>query len=819
MKIILLLAVTFLNSLAQGAPSSTTTVASLTSECRSCAEECRTYDIERDGGLCKCDTDCEVYGDCCGPLPNQRPESCEHTSPNTNLDGLQFTCQSIFLDSAINVMKYEAFWMVSRCSVDWIEEVGESGEAVLEGCISETRNLPPVTDIVTGVVYKNQHCALCNRVENVLPWQASIVCTDYLYQLLNTTPISELSVTIFQEQCQACSYQPPSSVQPPRACYPTTDTCSEVLIKGSDNECVNGSYNLQTETTLSADPQVYRNRACARCDGVDSTTCLVEKFRGTNVVPRQCKPVTVDSSSPTTPAITLSTEVPATTPFLPPELPSKVPASTEFPLLPPFIPTSIIIENNNKFILPVDPEPINQGIPFTITLSNLGGGRVSVQSEMVSVNVTVDCPEGQAAVGLECRKTVCPENFVSVDGRCFSPQAPVGRNADNQSTNETANGSFLNCPTELVPLNDTEFTQLNNNTVLVDGKEFEVLGYSEHGQPLICPDNFTTVNTTNNFFFYPVGFIELTYIGCSLSVIGSALVLITYGLFKELRSLPSKILMNLAFANLVTNLLILIGGPVSQAFPITQLCTAVAILLHFFFLAQFAWMSVMSFEVVRKFNRARKLIVDSKRETLRLFISYVTVGWGLPLLISTVSVIVNFTTTGLVLYGVLADGSLGSCWINHLESAVITFVAPLILSILFNLVMFIVVSAYIIIASRTQAKLKKEDGTPFFRLNVAIFCTTGLTWIFGFIAILAGGTWAWYLFIIFNSTQGFVIFIAFLFTKKTMRLYINCITCRGAEKTSESSTASTSQSSTATVRLQKQNTTLDNITTTAGGNS
>ena len=323
--------------------------------------------------------------------------------------------------------------------------------------------------------------------------------------------------------------------------------------------------------------------------------------------------------------------------------------------------------------------------------------------------------------------------------------------------------------------------------MLVDGKEFEVLGYSERGQPLICPDNFTTVNTTNNFFFYPVGFIELTYIGCSLSVIGSALVLITYGLFKELRSLPSKILMNLAFANLVTNLLILIGGPVSQAFPITQLCTAVAILLHFFFLTQFVWMSVMSFEVVRKFNRARKLIVDTKHETLCLFISYVTVGWGLPLLISTVSIIVNFTTTGLVLYGVLADRSLGSCWINHLESAVLTFVVPLILSILFNLVMFVVVSAYIIIASQTQAKLKKEDGTPFFRLNVAIFCTTGLTWIFGFIAILAGGTWAWYLFIIFNSTQGFVIFIAFLFKRQTVTHYISFLSCKKFAKSSSTS--------------------------------
>jgi hypothetical protein len=354
-----------------------------------------------------------------------------------------------------------------------------------------------------------------------------------------------------------------------------------------------------------------------------------------------------------------------------------------------------------------------------------------------------------------------------------------------------------------VALNDTEFTLLTNESVLVEGEEMEIFGYSADGRPLVCPDNVTTVQVNTTIFSYPVGYLELTYIGCSLSVIGSALVLITYGLFKELRSLPSKILMNLAFANLVTNLLILVGGPISQAFPIVELCTSVAVALHFFFLAQFAWMSIMSLEVVRKFHRAKKLIMDSKHDKLQLLLAYLLAGWGLPLLITAVSIVVNFTTQGLVLYGVLADGSLGSCWINHIESALIAFVVPLVLSITFNLIMFIVVSVYIFMASRSQAKLHREDATPFLHLNIAIFCTTGLTWVFGFVAILAGTSWAWYLFIIFNSTQGFVIFVAFLLTKKTLKLYLNCLTCRrGVEKTSKSSASTSSPASNGSVTVQ-----------------
>ena len=764
MKIILLfiavISLTLVNAQSYPpAPSPLPTVSPtvLIPEHRSCKEGCRAYDINKDGGLCKCDSDCGAYGDCCGPSPTRRPRGCRGTVQDVHLQGLQFTCRSIFLDSEIkDVMKHEAFWMVSRCSSDWLVEAGDSGQMVLDGCTNEARDLPPVTDANTGIVYKNQHCALCNHVEDTVPWSSNIVCTPYLYDLLETTPISQINVSLFQAQCRPCSYLRPNSVRPPRACYPTEDTMS-CFAEPQLRNCVNGSYDPWVGTFMSDNctfrVRAYRNRACADCNG-KSRLQLVERFRDTNSVPRQCKP------NVTIPEVDLT---PVTT-SPPKSALASVTEHSNYSIRILYSPRSTRCSN------------VPSGIPFTIAFSNLGEGLVSITTKGESVSMPFKCPQGQAPVGLRCINTICPVNFMSVDGRCFSRHAISG---GNQSTNESGSGLFINCPTELVPLNDTGYTKLSNRTVLVDGIVKEILHYRD-GIPLICPNN------NNTFFSYPVGFLELTYVGCSLSVIGSALILITYGLFKELRSLPSKILMNLAFANLWTNLLLLIGGPLTQAFPITQLCTAVAILLHFFFLVQFAWMSVMSFDVVRKFNQARKLTVDSKHTELRLLVIYAFVGWGVPLLISTVSLIINFTTAGLVLYGVLADGSLGFCWINHLESAVITFVVPLVLSLSFHLVMFIVATFYICMAARSQAKLERKGGTPLFHLNIAIFCTTGLTWIFGFIAILAGTSWVWYPFIIFNSTQGFVIFIAFLFTKKTLKLYIRCLTCKKAKDLSKS---------------------------------
>jgi len=258
----------------------------------------------------------------------------------------------------------------------------------------------------------------------------------------------------------------------------------------------------------------------------------------------------------------------------------------------------------------------------------------------------------------------------------------------------------------------------------------------------------------------------------------------TYGLFKDLRSLPSKLLMNLAATILMSSLFILIGGPITAAFPNVNLCTSVAVILHFFFLGQFSWMSVMSFEMARTFNQALKLRTqESNRFKRNLFITYFLIGWGLPLLVTVISITVNFTTNGLVLYGVLSDGTQGSCWINHLESAVVAFVIPVCLSLLFNFTTFIVVSVYLFMASQVQDKVEKQNHISYLRINLAIFTVSGLTWVFGFIAILAGTSWAWYIFIILNSSLGFVIFIAFLFTKKVLNLYLSLLHMRVPEST------------------------------------
>jgi len=47
-----------------------------------------------------------------------------------------------------------------------------------------------------------------------------------------------------------------------------------------------------------------------------------------------------------------------------------------------------------------------------------------------------------------------------------------------------------------------------------------------------------------------------------------------------------------------------------------------------------------------------------------------------------------------------------------------------------------------------------------------------------FLAIPDATNWAWYPFVIFNSTQGFTIFLAFLLNKKAFKRYIDLFSCK-----------------------------------------
>ena len=748
-------------------------------DCNFCQEICN----PRAGSfsaLCKCDVDCQVFRDCCCASVPTPPSKTEALQPGVKLD-----CISTYLNPDIQVLaENKGFLMISTCPDSWMEM--EDG-ATADFCISSNTStvLPPVTSTATGTVYKNKFCAFCNGVNELIAWQTDFFCDEIVYNLLFFTNISEIMLIpdILKRHCRECSFQVPAittiTQNYPRSCIPSVSTClpsnqlEEFIVRNLsytdiEKNCVAGVLNLVRSTTSGV---VYRNTACAICNNEEHIECL-----SLDKADKKC-------------------------------LPDIIP-----PLGPPGI-------------APPPPPPPEIHLFFTITLSNLGGG-VTISNEGDGASISLHCPEGEAPVGLECRPTLCPDGYALRGGRCalitptlttpFSnstlrncsteilvldrtdyidfgndtiilmenesvlivtdydemgrPIICVKNDSDNTSNPDL---TFLDCPTALVPLNITEYTDVENGTILYENVAVTIMFYDEYGRPLVCPSNTTSTDSFSAQLLAQLpGLQELSYIGCSLSILGTTMVLVTYTLFSELRSLAGLILMNLCIPIFAINLLFITLGPTLQSFPVKELCSTVAVALHFFYLVQFSWMSIFSCEMVRKFYLARKLLTDSKKKERKLLVSYMFIGWCMPMVIIIISIILNVSVEGWILYGVDSDGNISLCWINHFVSSILIFLLPLVLCFSCNLLMFLL-TTFLMFSNRDASTQQKNNTFILVRVWVAVFSTTSLTWIFGFFAISSQLYWMWYPFVIFNSVQGFSIFLAFLFTKKILKLYFS----------------------------------------------
>ena len=463
-------------------------------------------------------------------------------------------------------------------------------------------------------------------------------------------------------------------------------------------------------------------------------------------------------------------------------------------------------------------------LPFSAILDIQGSGIVSISSTEISKTEVITCSRNEIFdPGTGCRMIVCPVGSQSNDGVCVtlteeptstsmvSPAIPTDFNISNGNETDFTAGT-INCTS--IALDESEYQLINESTVLFQGEVYPVIGYDANNRPLICVDFNRTgeieINITVTFLQYPKGFTELTYIGCSLSIIGSLMILFTYTIFKEIRTLPSKILMNLAVAFLVSDLFFLLGVCITLRIRSVEFCTATAIIKHFFFLSRFSWMNILGVEYTRIFTMAIQMKRDEKKSSKnKLLILYVILGWGTPLLITIPTIIVNYTIDDAVLYGTDIDGSLGLCWINDTLSAIIAFVVPIFLSILLNIFLFVTVVILFCVASPDSKNVKSQRSTQI-RIVMAIFAVLGITWIFGFIALLANLSWPWYPFIILNSTQALIISIMFLGTKKIILRYYSFFCC-GFKKGKIQPTKSTQDTQDKRTHEKYQVNTLDSV--------
>ncbi|KAF0887379.1 AGRG2 protein, partial [Crocuta crocuta] len=288
----------------------------------------------------------------------------------------------------------------------------------------------------------------------------------------------------------------------------------------------------------------------------------------------------------------------------------------------------------------------------------------------------------------------------------------------------------------------------------------------------------------------------ITYIGCGLSSIFLSVTLVTYLAFEKIRrDYPSRILLQLCAALLLLNLVFLLDSWIAL-YDMRGLCISVAVFLHYFLLVSFTWMGLEAFHMylalVKVFNTyIRKYILK-----------FCVVGWGVPAVIVIIVLAISPNNYGLGSYGKFPNGSPDDfCWINSNAVFYITVVGYFCVIFLLNFSMFIVVLVQLCrIKKKKQLGAQRKTSIQDLRSVAGLTFLLGITWGFAFFAWGPVNVTFMYLFAIFNTLQGFFIFIFYCVAKENVRKQWRRYLCCGKLRLAENS----DWSKTATNGLKKQ---------------
>ncbi|CAH6780188.1 Adgrg2 [Phodopus roborovskii] len=280
----------------------------------------------------------------------------------------------------------------------------------------------------------------------------------------------------------------------------------------------------------------------------------------------------------------------------------------------------------------------------------------------------------------------------------------------------------------------------------------------------------------------------ITYIGCGLSSIFLSVTLVTYIAFEKIRrDYPSKILIQLCAALLLLNLVFLLDSWIAL-YNARGFCISVAVFLHYFLLVSFTWMGLEAFHMylalVKVFNTyIRKYILK-----------FCIVGWGVPAMVVTIVLTISPDNYGIGSYGKFPNGTPDDfCWINSNAVFYITVVGYFCVIFLLNISMFIVVLVQLCrIKRKKQLGAQRKTSIQDLRSIAGLTFLLGITWGFAFFAWGPVNVTFMYLFAVFNTLQGFFIFIFYCAAKenvrKQWRRYICCGKLRLAENSGNAST-------------------------------
>ncbi|XP_043554589.1 adhesion G protein-coupled receptor L2 isoform X14 [Chiloscyllium plagiosum] len=284
----------------------------------------------------------------------------------------------------------------------------------------------------------------------------------------------------------------------------------------------------------------------------------------------------------------------------------------------------------------------------------------------------------------------------------------------------------------------------------------------------------------------------ISWVGIVISLICLAICIFTFCFFRGLQSDRNTIHKNLCMNLFIAEFIFLVG---IDKVDYEIACSIFAGVLHFFFLAAFAWMCLEGVQLYLMLVE----VFESEYSRKKYF--YLC-GYLLPAIIVGVSAAVDYKSYG----------TKKACWLRIDNHFIWSFLGPVCLIILVNLV-FLCITVYKMVKHTPTLKpdssrlenINYEDNKPHLKSWVlgafALLCLLGLTWGFGLLFINEESIVMAYLFTIFNAFQGMFIFLFHCaLQKKVRKEYSKCFRhsqcCSGLTGDSSHSSAKASTSRT-----------------------
>ncbi|XP_069132197.1 uncharacterized protein [Argopecten irradians] len=289
----------------------------------------------------------------------------------------------------------------------------------------------------------------------------------------------------------------------------------------------------------------------------------------------------------------------------------------------------------------------------------------------------------------------------------------------------------------------------------------------------ICIDDFdrmmaSHVGAETNSIEDTVKFVlqVMSFTCVCLSVLGLFITFLTYCFFSPLRTLPGKnnmcLIASLFFSQFLTQLGILQSKD-------RKLCATFGLLIHYFWLATFFSMNVCSYHMFQVFVFPLKLAKDKKSERLT-HICYLGYCLGLPIVI--ISVYVGISVSG---EGSIGYGSDNKCFISSLLAFMASFIGPIFIICLANIVFFSVTAYHISKVPRvTSNKSSRREVT----VHIKLFLLTGISWIFQLIDSFVPMSFFSIVVNLVNASQGIFIFMAYSVNRRVRSYYRQSLTLK-----------------------------------------